>query len=188
VLLLGRAAIFSHKEDYGFQDCPRSGRPSGEGWDGCEEPTSQLHAGVYGKGIKEIRDLHWRRVNRCRHQLFGRGGFGYALFGAGLCGRNLFRGCRYFSRRFLTPGLLVGAFHWGLLRGCSDLCRNGFGRESGLGLGNTTLSEHVVPPISEAQPTVGAELAPSELLWRVRFHLYDWNYSSLKKPIHVSLK
>ena len=74
-----------------------------------------------------------------------------ALFGAGLCGRSLFRGCRHFWRRFLAPGLLTGAFHWNLLRGFSDLCRSGFGRGSRLGLGNTTPSEHVVPAISEAQ-------------------------------------
>jgi hypothetical protein len=37
------------------------------------EPTSQLHAGLHGKGIEEIGDLlHWRRVNSgWMHQLFG---------------------------------------------------------------------------------------------------------------------
>ena len=35
-VLLGRAAIFGHEEDHGFEDGPRTGRPFREGWNGCE--------------------------------------------------------------------------------------------------------------------------------------------------------
>ena len=123
------------------------------GREDCEKPTSQLDARIHREGAKEIGDLlHGRRVNSgWRHQLFGRGGFGLALIRAGLFGRSLFRGCRHFWRRLLTPGILAGACHWSLLRGFSVICRSGFGRESGLGLGNTTPSEHVNPDISETQ-------------------------------------
>jgi hypothetical protein len=77
---------------------------------------------------------------------------GYALCSACfLFGLSLFEGCRHFWRRFLTPGLLAGVCHWSLLSTFSDLCRSVLGRESGLGPGNTSPSEHVVTSISEAQ-------------------------------------
>ena len=58
-VLLGRAAIFGHEENNGLQDSPPAGCPCGEGRDGSEEPTSQLHTCLEGKA-NEIRDfLEW---------------------------------------------------------------------------------------------------------------------------------
>jgi len=48
-VLLGRAAIFDHKQNYGLQDGPRASCPCGEGGDGREDPTSQLHTFMEGK-------------------------------------------------------------------------------------------------------------------------------------------
>jgi hypothetical protein len=103
-------------------------------------------------GVEEIRHLlhgGWVGCGR-KHQLFGRGRLGYALFGAGLYSWSLFRGCRHFWRRLLVPGLFTGACQWSLLRGFKDLCRSTFGSGSRLGIGNTTPLEHVAPVISEA--------------------------------------
>jgi hypothetical protein len=53
-VLLGRAAIFGHKENNGLQDSPRAGCPCGEGGDGLEKPASQLHTCLDGEAIEEI--------------------------------------------------------------------------------------------------------------------------------------
>ena len=59
-VLLWRAAIFGHEKDDGFQDGPRASCPCGEGGDGRDEPTSQVHTCWEGKVIEEIRDfLDW---------------------------------------------------------------------------------------------------------------------------------
>jgi hypothetical protein len=118
---------------------------------GTRMPDSIVKEKLEALGICVQGVLQLRSRSRDPDPLYGRGGFGYALFGAGLFGCSLCRGCRHFWRRLLTPGLLAGACHWCLLRGFSDLCRNGFGRRSGLDIGITTPSEHVVPAISEAQ-------------------------------------
>jgi hypothetical protein len=99
----------------------------------------------------EIGDpLQRRRVSGGRrHQLFKRGGCGYALFGAGLFSRSLFWGSRHFWRRLFIPGLQTGVCRWGLLRAFSEFCRSGFWKVSGLCFGNTASSEHVVPVIAE---------------------------------------
>jgi hypothetical protein len=71
-------------------------------------------------------------------------------FGCSLCSAGLFGGCRHLAQAsYSWPS--CGACHWSLLRGFSDLCTSGLGRGSGLGLGNTTPSEHVAPAISEVQ-------------------------------------
>jgi len=57
---MGRAAIFGHEKDHGLQDYSRARCPCGEGGDGREEPTSQLHTFVKGKVVEEIDDiLEW---------------------------------------------------------------------------------------------------------------------------------
>jgi len=52
-----RAAIFGHEEDDSHQDSVRASCPCGEGRDGREESTSQLHTCVNGKVVVEIRDI-----------------------------------------------------------------------------------------------------------------------------------
>jgi hypothetical protein len=42
-VLLGRAAIFSHEQDNGFQGKLRAGHTRGEGRDGREQPASEFH-------------------------------------------------------------------------------------------------------------------------------------------------
>jgi hypothetical protein len=59
VVLLGRGAIFGHEENNGLQDSPRAGCPCGEGSDGREEPTSQLHTCLEGKAIENRDFLEW---------------------------------------------------------------------------------------------------------------------------------
>ena len=56
-VLLGRGAIFGHEEDDGHQDIVRASCHCGEGRDGREESTSQLHTCVNGKVVVEIRDI-----------------------------------------------------------------------------------------------------------------------------------
>jgi hypothetical protein len=51
-VLLGRAAIFGHKDNDGFEDIPRADYPHGEGGDGGEESTSQFHTCLDGKLIE----------------------------------------------------------------------------------------------------------------------------------------
>jgi len=53
-VLLRRAAIFGYEEDDGLEDSARASCPCGEGRDGREEPTSQLHTSVERKVIEEI--------------------------------------------------------------------------------------------------------------------------------------
>ena len=61
-VFLARAAIFGHEEDDGLQDSPWAGCPFGEGGDGREEPTGQLHTRLDGELIEKIRDiLEWGR-------------------------------------------------------------------------------------------------------------------------------
>jgi len=58
--LLERAAIFGDEENDGLQGIPRASYPCGEGGDGREEPTVQLHTPLDGEVIEEIRDiLEW---------------------------------------------------------------------------------------------------------------------------------
>jgi len=52
--ILGRAAIFGYKKNDGLQDSARASCPCGEGRDGREEPTSQLHTCMERKVIEEI--------------------------------------------------------------------------------------------------------------------------------------
>jgi len=56
-VLLGRAVIFGHEENDSIQDSPRAGCPCGDGGNGREEPTSQLHTCLEGKAIEEIEDF-----------------------------------------------------------------------------------------------------------------------------------
>jgi hypothetical protein len=74
-VLLGRAAIFSHKEDNGLQNSPRASCPCEKGGDGCDKPTSQRHTCIKGKLIEKIRNfLEWRGGNLVRiHQVGGCG-------------------------------------------------------------------------------------------------------------------
>jgi len=53
-VLLGRAAIFGYEENDGVEDSARASCPCGEGRDGREDPTSQLHTCVERKVIEEI--------------------------------------------------------------------------------------------------------------------------------------
>jgi len=48
-VLLGRAFIFGHKENYVLQDSPRAICPCGERGDGREGPTIQLHNAWRGR-------------------------------------------------------------------------------------------------------------------------------------------
>jgi hypothetical protein len=74
-VLLGRAAIFGHKENDGLQDSPRAGCPCGNGGDGREEVTGQLHTSLDGEVVKEIRDFLERGSGRLGgdHQIRGWG-------------------------------------------------------------------------------------------------------------------
>jgi hypothetical protein len=56
-VFLRRADIFGHEENNGHQDSPQAGCPCGEGGDGREEPTSQLHTCLDGEVVEEIRDF-----------------------------------------------------------------------------------------------------------------------------------
>ena len=59
-VLLGRAAIFGHEENDGLQDSTRAGCPCGEGGDGREKSTGQLHTRFDREVFEEIRDiLEW---------------------------------------------------------------------------------------------------------------------------------
>jgi len=53
-VLLGCAAIFGHKKNDDLQDSVRSSCPCGQGRDGREEPTSQLHTRMERKVVEEI--------------------------------------------------------------------------------------------------------------------------------------
>jgi len=53
-VLLGRSAIFGYEQDDGLEDSARASCPCGEGKDGHEEPTSQLHTSMERKMIEEI--------------------------------------------------------------------------------------------------------------------------------------
>ena len=55
--VLGRAAIFGHKENDGLQDSPLAACPCGEGGDGREEPAGQPKTRLDGEVIEEIRDF-----------------------------------------------------------------------------------------------------------------------------------
>ena len=91
---LGRAAIFGHEENDGLQDTPLAGCPFGEGGDGREEPTRQLHTRLVGEVIEKIRDfVEWG--------------------GGRLCGDHQFRGCGFSGHGFHTRDL-VAAAHFGL--------------------------------------------------------------------------
>jgi len=48
-VVLGRAVIFGHEENNVLQDIPRAGCNCGEGGDGGEVPTSQLHTCLEGR-------------------------------------------------------------------------------------------------------------------------------------------
>ena len=59
-VFLGCTAILGHEENGGLQDSPRAGCPCGEGGDGREEPTGQLHTRFDREVIEEIRYfLEW---------------------------------------------------------------------------------------------------------------------------------
>jgi hypothetical protein len=49
--------MFGHEENNGLQDSPRAGCPCGEGGDGREKPTVQLHTCLDGEVFEEIRDF-----------------------------------------------------------------------------------------------------------------------------------
>jgi hypothetical protein len=115
-VLLGRAAIFGHKEDNGLQKSPRAGCLCGEGGDGCEEPTSQLHTCIEGKVIEEMRDF-----------LEGEVGLGLGTTSLGVVGlaarfhtrdccflglpSSRLRVCWGFGLRLLKPGRVPGGGH-----------------------------------------------------------------------------
>ena len=56
-ILLRRTALLGHEDDDGLQDTPRGGSPFGEGGDGREEPTGELHTLLDGEVIEEIRAI-----------------------------------------------------------------------------------------------------------------------------------
>ena len=76
--VLGCGAIFCYKKNDGLQDSARASFPCGEGRDGHEEPTSQLHTCMEGKVIEEI-PLSFRRAR------LAFGGALLAAFGCLLC-------------------------------------------------------------------------------------------------------
>ena len=83
--ILWRTAIFGHEQYNGLHDRQRTGCTCGEGGDGREEPTSQLHTNFDGEAIEEIRDVLKRAVGSLDvdHQVgdYGIGGRGFDTSG-----------------------------------------------------------------------------------------------------------
>ena len=94
--------------------------PVGEGRDGREEPTSQLHTCVERKVIEEIGDiLEWGGGILGGDHQAGCCGFSCRGFSTRGCfllrlPRTPSRGCWVFGLRFFRPGLLPGGGHCGL--------------------------------------------------------------------------
>ena len=118
-VLLGRAVIFGHDSNYGLQDGPRVGCPCGEGGDGREKPTSQLHTFLDGEAIEEIKDVLEWGVGRLGgdHQVrvCGIGGRGFdtrscLLFGLTVAGLVA---AVDFSLGFLGPAVFLVAVSLG---------------------------------------------------------------------------
>jgi hypothetical protein len=126
--VLGRAAIFGHEETHGLQDSPQVGCPRGEGRDGREEPTGQLHTCLEGEAI-EIRDiLEWGGGRLGGDHQFGvvrlaaavltlAAAFFFGFPAAGL-GPAI-----DFGLRLLRPGHLPGGGHFRLLGRLRDRLR-----------------------------------------------------------------
>ena len=109
------------RKDDGFQDSSRADCRCGEGGDGREESTNELHTNLEGEVVEEIRDfLEWvERTMGGVHQ-FGCCGFG----GPGFDNCDFFllrlrsgrlRGCCSFGIGLLRPGRLPGGGHFRLL-------------------------------------------------------------------------
>jgi len=131
-VLLRRASIFGHEKNNGLQDSPQVGCPCGEGGDGSEEPTSQLHTYLVGAAIEEIRNiLEWgggslggdHQVGCC-----GFSGRGFDTCGCFLLGfpSNRLSGCCGFGLRLLRPACLPGGGHLRPLGCLRDQLRSGF--------------------------------------------------------------
>jgi len=114
--LLGREAIFGHKENDGLQDSPRAGCPCGEG-EGYGKSTSQLHICMEGKEVEKIRNfLEWGGGTLVLHHQVGGSGFSGRGFDIRVCfllrlPSSQLRGCCEFALRLLKPGRLPGGGH-----------------------------------------------------------------------------
>jgi hypothetical protein len=131
-VLLGRAAIFGYEENSGLQYSGRAGCPCVKRGDGREEPKGQLHTGLQGMVIEEIRDsLEWVGGALGGYHQDGSTGFtgrgfhtrGYFPF---LLTRSRLSGCCVFTLRLLMPGRLPGGGHIGIPWHLRDRLRRGF--------------------------------------------------------------
>ena len=118
--VLGRPAIFGHKENGGLQDSPRAGCPCGQVGDGCEKPTSQLHTYMEGKVIEIRNFLEWEGGTLVLdHQVGGNGfrGRGFYTHGCFLprLPSSQLSGCCGFGFRILRLGRRPGGSHFRLL-------------------------------------------------------------------------
>jgi hypothetical protein len=157
-VLLGRAAIFSHNEDNGLLDSPRTGHSGGgKGGDGSEQPPSQLNKCLEEKVVEEILDVLECGGGRLwgYDQVIGFGfdSHGFDARGCFLIGFNSSRhsGCCRFRHRLFRLGRLPGGCHvWGLgnlrdrLRSWSGSWRRRFGFD------NSPSSDDVAPPLAQA--------------------------------------
>jgi len=126
-VLLGRASIFGHDENDGLQEIPRAGCPCGEGEDGREESTGQLHTRLDGEVIAEIRDfVEWGGGRLVEDDQFR----GYGFGGRGLDTRGCFLLCLHIGRLsgcwrlwlgLLRPSHLPGGCHFWLRRNIRDV-------------------------------------------------------------------
>jgi len=130
-VLLGRAAILGHEEDDGLQGNPRAGCPCGEGGDGREKPTNQLHTCLVAKVIEEIRNfLEWGGGTLGWDHQVGGCGFsdrGFDTRGCFLLAlpSSLLRGCCGFGLRLLRPARFPGGGHFRLIGRLRDNSHRG---------------------------------------------------------------
>jgi hypothetical protein len=119
-ILLGRAAIFGHKENNGLQDCPRTDCPSGERREGREKPTSQLHTRRDGRRSRKS-EISSSGVVELWLGTTSLGVVGLAAAVLTLAAAffldfaaSRLRGCCNFVLRLLGPGFLTGGGHFKL--------------------------------------------------------------------------
>ena len=132
----------------------------GQGGDGCEELTSQLHTCLEVKVIEEIRDfLEWGGWNLgWDHQVKG---WGFGGRGFDTCGCFLFQlpsswfsgRCGFFGLRLLRLGSLPDSGHFRLLRRLHDRLRTGIWISGWSGGGGPD-----TPPSDEVQPLTQVHL------------------------------
>lgn len=155
-ILLGCASIFGHEQNNVFQDRPGEAYPCGEGADGREEQTRQLHTCLERKVIEAIRDLL-----ECGGGILGRATkFSVVILATtdstfatdflGLHRSRLRGGCKY-GLSLLRPGRLPDGSHFRLIWDLRDQLRRGIWiwKWSGCGFKDAPPSDEVIPLLAE---------------------------------------